>query len=144
MRDALAGKELWLAWAVAAFATLGSLFFSEISDFVPCRLCWFQRIAMYPLFVILLVAALRRSTREAFQYAIVFPIVGAGVSIYHLYIEANPDKESAGCRLSAPGGCAVKWIDEFGYITIPALALTAYAAIIALLVLGWSRRGDQA
>ncbi|MSW95180.1 MAG: disulfide bond formation protein B [Actinobacteria bacterium] len=131
---------MWLAWVVAACATLGSLFFSEISGFVPCRLCWLQRIAMYPLFVILLVAALRRSTREAFQYAAIFPIVGAAVAIYHLYIEAHPEKETAGCRLSAPGGCAVKWINEFGYLTIPTLALTAFAAIFALLALGWSRR----
>ncbi|NDE79574.1 MAG: disulfide bond formation protein B, partial [Actinobacteria bacterium] len=52
--------SLWLAWLVAAVATAGSLYFSEIADYVPCRLCWFQRVCMYPLAGILLVAAIRR------------------------------------------------------------------------------------
>src|SRR4051812_48996267 len=57
IRDTLLGSEIWLAWGVAAIATAGSLFFSEISQFIPCRLCWFQQIGMYPLAVILLIAA---------------------------------------------------------------------------------------
>lgn len=138
LRDGLGGSELWLAWIVALTATLGSMFFSEVSHFIPCRLCWYQRIAMYPLSVILLVSALRRDVRVAFWYAFVFPLVGAGVAIYHLYIEANPDAESTGCKIGAP--CSTKWIDKFGYITMPGLALTAFAAIFALLLLGWSRR----
>src|SRR3954469_25362869 len=63
MRDSLLGGELWIAWAIALVATLGSLFFSEVSQFIPCRLCWFQRIGMYPLAVLLLMAAIRRDTR---------------------------------------------------------------------------------
>ncbi len=139
LRDGLGGSELWLAWIVALVATLGSIFLSEVSHFVPCRLCWFQRIAMYPLVIVLLVSALRKDVRAAFWYSFLFPLIGAGVSIYHLYIEANPEKESAGCRIGAP--CSTKWIEEFGYITIPVLALTAFAAIFALLLMAWSRRG---
>lgn len=141
IRDTMLGGELWIAFAIALGATLGSLFFSEYSDFFPCRLCWFQRIFMYPLAIVLLVGALRKDVRAAVQYAFLLPIIGAGFSLYHLYIEANPEKESAGCKVGG-GGCSTKWIDEFGYITIPMLALTAFAAIGVLLAFVWSRR-DQ-
>lgn len=139
IRETMLGGELWIAFAIALGATLGSLFFSEYSDFFPCRLCWFQRIFMYPLAIVLLVGALRKDVRAAVQYAFLLPIIGAGFSLYHLYIEANPEKESAGCKVGG-GGCSTKWIDEFGYITIPMLALTAFAAVGVLLAFVWSRR----
>ena len=94
-------------------ATLGSLFFSEVSDFIPCRLCWLQRIAMYPLVVILLVGAIRRD-RGAVYYALPFPIIGLIIGGYHKYIEIHPEAESAGCKIGAP--CATKWIEEFGFV----------------------------
>jgi len=132
VRRFLDGAELALAWVVALVATLGSLYFSEVAGFIPCRLCWFQRIAMYPLALILLLAVVAKDRRGAY-YAVGLPVIGAVVSLWHLYIEANPDAESAGCRIGAP--CSTKWIDEFGYVTIPMLALTAFAVIAALLVL---------
>lgn len=137
LRDSLLGGEIWMAFAVAAIATLGSLFFSEISQFIPCRLCWFQRIGMYPLAVILLIAAIRRDTRGGALYGLPLAAFGAIVAIYHIYIENHPEAETAGCKIGAP--CATKWIDKFGYITIPTLALTAFLAIIVLLSLGLSR-----
>src|SRR4051794_25070055 len=137
LRDNVAGGELWIAWIFALAATLGSLFFSEFSHFIPCRLCWFQRIAMYPLAVILLIGALRRDVRGAALYALPFPIVGALVSAYHIYIENHPEAESAGCSVGAP--CSTKWIDQFGYITIPTLAVTAFAAILTILALALRR-----
>ena len=141
MRATLLGGELWIAWAVALVATLGSRFYSEVADFVPCRLCWFQRIAMYPLAVILLVAALRRDVRSAVQYAIWFPIVGALIAIWHVYIQINPEAESGVCQ----GGvsCSAQWIDKFGYVTIPVLSLTAFSAIFTLLLAAWSRRDKK-
>jgi disulfide bond formation protein DsbB len=134
LRATVAGTELWAAAAVALTATLASLFFSEFADFTPCRLCWFQRIAMYPLAVILPLAAFRRDPRPA-VYALPLAAAGALVAIWHIYIEINPDAES--CSTSAP--CSVKWIDELGYITLPVLALTAFAAILALVLLARSR-----
>ena len=141
IRDTFAGTELWFAFAIALGAMLGSLFFSEYASFIPCRLCWFQRIAMYPLAIILLVAAVRRDRRGGVWYAIAFPVLGAATAIYHLYIEAHPEDELAGCKIGAP--CSTKWIDVFGFVTIPALALAAFAAIFTLLVLAWPRRGDE-
>lgn len=137
VRATLFGGEIWMAWIVALVATLGSLWYSEIADFVPCRLCWMQRIAMYPLAVILLMAAIRRDLRGGVLYAAAFPVVGTMIAAYHLYIEANPEKESAACKISAP--CSAKWIDEFGYVTIPMLAITAFLTIAALLAMAWSR-----
>ena len=107
---------------IALAALLGSLFFSEYSSFIPCRLCWFQRIAMYPLVIILFVGAIRRD-RNAVYYAITFPIAGLIVGGYHKYIEIHPEAELAGCKIGAP--CSTKWIDKFGYVTIPVLAMSA-------------------
>ena len=87
---------------------------------------------MYPLALILFLAVLERDRRGAY-YAVALPVVGAVISLWHLYIEANPEQESPACRVGAP--CSTKWIDEFGYVTIPMLALTAFAAIATLLVL---------
>ncbi len=128
----LSRQSVWLAWGVAAVATLGSLYFSEIADYIPCRLCWYQRIAMYPLAIVLLVGALLRDRRVTL-YAAAFPLIGAAISIYHIYIEVNPEAESAACRAGVP--CSTRWIDEFGYVTIPVMALSGFALIGTLLVL---------
>jgi disulfide bond formation protein DsbB len=134
IRQALWGYELWAAFVVAALATGGSLFFSEIAHFVPCELCWYQRICMYPLSILTLFLAFHGDHRAA-RYLLPLPVVGAGVSIYHLLIENNVIKEPAQCLISAPGGCATKWINEFGYITIPTLALTGFVLLIGFLAL---------
>jgi disulfide bond formation protein DsbB len=140
LRATVAGGELWAAWAIALVATLGSLFFSEVSDFEPCRLCWFQRIAMYPLAVVLLLAALRRDVRGGALYALPFPVAGALIAIWHVYVEVNPEAGGEGCKVAAP--CSLKWIDELGYVTLPVLSLTAFAAILALLAMARSRPAD--
>ena len=132
VRSAIWGYELWAAFAVSAIATGGSLFFSEIAHFVPCELCWYQRICMYPLSIVLLLAAIAGDFRVA-RYLLPLPLVGAGVSVYHLLIENRVVGESTACFVSAPGGCATKWINEFGYITIPTLALTGFVLLFELL-----------
>jgi disulfide bond formation protein DsbB len=134
LRRALEGYELWLVFLVSSIATGGSLFFSEVAGFVPCELCWYQRICMYPLSIVSLLAALADDRRVA-RYLLPLPLVGAGVSVYHLLVENGVVKQSQICLLSAPGGCATKWIEEFGYVTIPTLALTGFALALAFLVL---------
>jgi disulfide bond formation protein DsbB len=135
LRRALEGYELWLVFLVSSIATAGSLFFSEIAHFVPCELCWYQRICMYPLTIITLLAALANDRRMA-RYLLPLPLVGAGVSVYHLLVENGVVGQSNACLISAPGGCATKWIEEFGYVTIPVLALTGFALCFAFLLLG--------
>src|SRR5438093_1071490 len=134
LREALWGYELWAAFVVSAIATGGSLFFSEIAHFVPCELCWFQSICMYPLSILTLLMAIQDDHRAA-RYLLPLPVVGAGVSVYHLLIENKVVGESTTCSISAPGGCGVKWTNEFGYMTIPTLALTGFALAFAFLLL---------
>jgi disulfide bond formation protein DsbB len=136
-RDGLLGGELWVAAAFAIVATAGSLFFSEVSDFIPCRLCWFQRIGMYPLAALLLIAAIRHDARGGALYGLPLAAFGSLVAVYHIYIEYHPEAETAACKVGA--SCTVKWIDKIGYITLPVLALTAFLAIIVLLSLALSR-----
>jgi disulfide bond formation protein DsbB len=139
IRDTLLGGEIWAAWTVALVAMCGSLYFSQVANFIPCELCWYQRIMMYPLVAILLVGALRRDVRAAVQYAFVLPIIGIGIAAYQIYIEQNPSAEPSACKVGGTS-CATKWIDKFGYITIPVLSATAFAAILVLLAMAWSRR----
>ena len=142
LRNALWGYELWAAFVVAAIATGGSLFFSEIAHFVPCELCWFQRICMYPLSIVSLLAALANDRRAA-RYLLPLPVVGAGVSVYHLLVENGVVEQAKACLVSAPGGCATKWINEFGYMTIPTLALTGFVLLIAFLSLAVAGGADE-
>jgi disulfide bond formation protein DsbB len=144
IRRLLWGYELWAAFVVAAIATGGSLFFSEVAHFVPCELCWYQRICMYPLSILTLLLAYHGDHRAA-RYLLPLPVVGAGVSIYHLLIENKVIKEPAQCLISAPGsGCGTKWINEFGYITIPTLALTGFVLLIGFLALAVAGGDDGA
>jgi disulfide bond formation protein DsbB len=137
LRRVLSGYELWLAFVVAAVATAGSLFFSEVANFVPCELCWFQRIFIYPLSIVTLLAAIRHEFRIV-PYLLPLPVIGAGISAYHILVENGVVEQTASCSASAPSGCATKWIEEFGYLTIPTLALTA--SVLLIIALGLARR----
>ena len=133
VRSTLWGYELWLVFLIAAVTTGGSLFFSEVAGFVPCELCWYQRICMYPLSIVALLAALANDQRVA-RYLVPLPVVGAGVAVYQVLIENGVVGESRACFLSAPGGCATKWVEEFGYETIPVMSLVGFLIAAALLV----------
>ncbi len=145
IRRLLWGYELWAAFVVAAVATGGSLFYSEIAGFFPCELCWYQRICMYPLSILTLVLAARADTRAA-RYLLPLPLVGAGVSIYHMLIAYGAIAEPNACVQSAPGGCAINWIspESFGYLTIPTLALTGFLLLIGFLVLASTGAAETA
>ncbi len=137
LRGWLWGYELWAGFVVAALATGGSLFYSEIAGFLPCELCWFQRICMYPLSILLLILAWQGDHRAA-RYLLPLPLAGAGVSVYHMLIGYGAISEPQGCIVSAPGaGCGVNWIapESFGYLQIPTLALTGFLLVIGLLLL---------
>jgi disulfide bond formation protein DsbB len=134
VRKAVWGYELWLGFLVAALATGGSLFFSEIAHYAPCELCWYERICMYPLAIVLLLMALANDYRAS-RYLLPLPIVGAGLAAYHVLVERGVVSQSKECILSAPGGCATKWIDELGFVTIPVLTLTAFALVLGFLLL---------
>jgi disulfide bond formation protein DsbB len=128
--DGLYGAALWLAWLVAAVATAGSLYFSEVADYVPCRLCWFQRITMYPLAGILFVAALRKD-RGVRWYALPLAAAGLGVSTYHYVIEWKPSLGEGACSVGP--SCTDIWFRELGFVTLAFMAWAGFAVILALL-----------
>ncbi len=121
---------MFLASLVAVGAMLGSLYFSEIRGFLPCEWCWYQRIAMYPLAVILPVATFRRD-RKIIPYALLLTTGGAGISIYHYQLQAFPSQGSS-CSLNA--SCTYRWIEVFGFASIPMLALGSFVLIGILLL----------
>jgi disulfide bond formation protein DsbB len=129
---ALRPVALPLAAAVAVVAMLGSLYFSEVADFPPCRLCWFQRIGMYPLAVILPIAAWRGDWSVR-RYALPLAVGGGLVSAYHMLIERYPSLASGSCDPTNP--CSIIWVERLGYLTIPTMALSGFALIAVLLSL---------
>jgi disulfide bond formation protein DsbB len=139
VRRLLWGYELWAAFVVAAVATGGSLFLSQVAGFVPCEMCWFQRICMYPLSLLLLFLAAHGDNRAA-RYLVPFPVIGGAVSVYHILIENHVVATPAACEVGA--GCTVKWIDYFGYLTFPTLALTAFVLLIGFLALSLPGRAE--
>lgn len=123
---------LWFAWLVAAVSTAGSLIYSEVIGYIPCRLCWFQRIAMYPMSIVLLVGAWRKELAAKF-YALPLALIGLATSIWHYIIQNFPDLDSGACDVSAP--CTVKEFEVFGFITIPFMAGAGFTLIAVLLAL---------
>jgi len=124
------------AASIALVTTLGSLYYSEIAGYPPCTLCWYQRIAIYPQVVVLGVAALRRDV-EVWRTSVPLAVIGAAISVWHVVIERNPSLAGP-CDPANP--CTIKWVEEFGFLTVPTMALVAAAAFIALTLL--ARRPD--
>jgi len=135
LSGALAGQErhpiVW-AFLVALIATLGSLYLSEIARFVPCELCWFQRIAMYPLVLVLGVGALRGEA-GVWRYALPLPVIGILISIYHVVIQWQPNLEVTECSTGVP--CTGRYLQVFGFISIPTMAGAAFLLVAVLLLL---------
>lgn len=127
----LRGSTMWLAGAVAIVATLGSLYLSEIAHLEPCRFCWIQRIFMYPLAIILPMAAFRRDAK-ARLYAATLATIGAGFAAYHRLIQEFPDLGSGSCGVSGPS-CTAALILKFEFVTIPYMSLSAFLLILTLL-----------
>jgi len=136
IRAGFAGYGLWLAWLMAVVATLGSLYYSQIAHFVPCEYCWYQRIAMYPLAVILGIAAFTRDQRVR-RYVYPLAIGGAFIAGYHYLIQHLPDLAATVCSTATPCTAALVW--KFDFVSIPFMALVSFGAIIASLALDTSR-----
>lgn len=130
--DEVSRLALWLAWLVALVTTLGSLYFSEIAHFTPCKLCWYQRIAMYPFAIVLLVAALRRDRGVAW-YVVPVATIGAMFATYQAQLQAFPHQHSSFCTLTEP--CTVRYVWEFGFVSLPFMALSAFVFIITMTLL---------
>lgn len=122
---------LFFAWVVVAIATLGSLFLSDVMMFPPCTLCWYQRIFMYPLLLILLVGLLTND-KNILRYTTPFVGLGWLFAVYHNLLQYNIIPETASpCSQGVP--CSAKYMEVFGFITIPMLSLLAFSLLAVLL-----------
>lgn len=141
---AVAPQAVLFAWIVAVVTTLGSLYYSEHAGFVPCELCWYQRIVMYPLVVVLGVARLRRD-RAVWITTLVFVGIGAPLSLYHWLVERVPAfEESSSCSAVAP--CNTPWFEKLGFVTLAWMAMSSFLLIGVLMVctaLGARDRADD-
>ncbi|MCW8903045.1 disulfide bond formation protein B [Sedimenticola sp.] len=124
-------KWIFLSWLLATVAMLGSLFFSEVMDFVPCVLCWYQRIFMYPLVVILLLG-MYPYDESVIRYALPLAVIGWGFAIYHYLVYSGYIPEALQPCGQGPS-CAEIDLELFGFITIPMLSILAFSAIILFL-----------
>ncbi|WP_240666590.1 disulfide oxidoreductase [Longirhabdus pacifica] len=128
---------LYGAWIISVIATGGSLYFSEVLGYMPCQLCWYQRILMYPLVVILGIAAYE-SNFNIKKYVLPLSILGFGIGVFHYLEQKVPGfAEIKPCTNGIP--CNLEYINWFGFITIPFLSLVAFFLISVLLILSKSK-----
>ena len=127
----LGQQALLVAWIVAIVTTLGSLYYSLHVGYIPCELCWYQRIVMYPLVVVLGVGWLRRDTK-AWITAGVFVVVGAPLSLYHWLVERVPSlSEGSSCSILAP--CNAPFFEKLGFVTLAWMCMSSFFLIGTLL-----------
>jgi len=131
--DNLNWTLLFICWCVASISTLGSLFFSHVMGFAPCVLCWYQRIFLFPL-VIILAVGLFPFDKNVVKYALVLAITGGLTAVYHNLLYAGIIPESIQ-PCSRGVSCTEKYIELFGFLTIPLLSLLSFATIITLLLI---------
>lgn len=134
-----AGHPIGWAWTVALVASAGSLYLSEIVGFVPCLFCWYQRIAMYPLVVVLGVGMLRGDA-SAWRYALPLSVIGALIAAYHVAIQLRPSMDVGVC--SEGVSCSARYLAVFGFVSIPVMAGAGFLLVGVLMA--WVRLIERA
>ncbi len=134
-------EPMWLlifgAWLIASASMLGALFFGEVMKLPPCVLCWYQRICMFPL-VLILPIGLFPLDRKVLRYALPLAVIGWLIAVFHMLLVAGVIPESIQpCTQGVP--CSETVIEWFGFVTIPLLSVVAFSIIIALLVMAQLR-----
>ncbi|MEW6610533.1 MAG: disulfide bond formation protein B [Patescibacteria group bacterium] len=120
------------AFIVALIATLGSLFYSEIAGYEPCKLCWFQRILMYPQ-VVLLGIALWKKQYEALQ-SIILSALGGAIALYHYFTQIGITPALPCTAVGYSISCTKRFVMQFGYVTIPLMSATAFFLIVMIFL----------
>ena len=128
---------VFASWVIAAASTLGALFFSEVMKLPPCVLCWYQRIFMFPL-VLLLPIGLFPFDPKVVRYALPLALIGTGIAVFQMLLVAGVIPESVTpCSRGVP--CSETQIEWFGFLSIPLLSALAFTLITLLLILANSR-----
>lgn len=128
---AVSGQTAPLVFVVTGGAMTGSLYYSQVVGYTPCTLCWYQRIAVYSLAIISLVATIRRTPDTLRPYGLALAATGIFVSIYHSWLQAFPRMTSF-CSADAP--CSERHVWEFGFVSIPFMAFTVLLFTILVLL----------
>jgi disulfide bond formation protein DsbB len=131
------------AWGIALIATLGSLYFSEVLKFIPCDLCWFQRIFMYPQVILLGLAVIRKEYGIA-RYSLALSVIGGSISLYHYLIQKVPFSQSPAISCGRIP-CTGQYINWLGFITIPFLALIAFVliSVLSMIIIRQEKEGKR-
>jgi len=137
-RDMIHLNGLRLAALIAVVTLVGSLFYSEVANFKPCLLCWYQRIGLYPLAIILPIAAFREDW-DIRVYVMPINVLAALVSLWHVLEERWPTTFASAVECDPSVPCSVPWFKSFGFMTLAWMALTASVTIFTLLLVGGSR-----
>jgi disulfide bond formation protein DsbB len=124
-------KLLWMSFIVALTATLGSLYYSEIVGYEPCKLCWFQRILMYPQ-VVIFGMAIWKKDKHISSYALALSGIGALIAGYHYLLQRGIAPATSCSAVGASVDCSQTFVMEFGYITIPVMAFTGFVLLVLL------------
>ena len=124
---------LFLCWLLVSISTTGSLFFSYVLEFEPCVLCWYQRICLFPL-VLILGAGLFPFDKSVVKYALPLAIAGGLTALYHTLLYGGIIPENIQ-PCSKGVSCTEKYIELFGFVSIPMLSFFAFATIVALLLI---------
>jgi disulfide bond formation protein DsbB len=132
LQESFDGTGPKIALTMATVATAGSLYYSQVAGFIPCEYCWYQRIAMYPL-VPVLFAGVRAGDRSVRRYVIPLAVIGSIIAAYHTLIENFPEIAAAEC--SGVVACTAPYVQKFGFVGIPFMALMSFGVIIAALLL---------
>jgi len=123
---------VFLAWLTATLATLAALFMSEVMGLAPCGLCWYQRIFMFPL-VVILALGLFPFDPKVVRYALPLAVIGLAIAAFHVLLVWGIVPETlAPCRQGIP--CKTVQIEWFGFVTIPLLSFLAFLTINVLLI----------
>lgn len=129
--QSIARRGLLIGLGITAFGTVMTLVYSDLFGFVPCDLCWWQRIFLYPQ-VILFGMALRKRDVYIADYALVLSIFGFGIALYHHFLQMFPD--SLPCPATGPS-CAQRIIFELNYVTFPMMAVALFGVLIVLALI---------
>ena len=128
----------YMVLIVSLVATLGSLYFSEIRHFDPCRLCWFQRIFMYPIGLLTIVGIIKQDEYLP-NYVLPLSLIGICFSVYHVLLQNQIISQAGGCTGVS---CSLKYINYFGFVSIPVLAGTAFLIINIIMIAMWRMQRD--
>lgn len=135
LSNLIGDNAMGIGLIIATMATVSSLFLSEVAGFPPCKLCWYQRIFMYPQVIVLGVGLLYNDLK-ARLIALILSIIGVLIAVYHILVQFFPASFKCSDEVA---NCALKSFTYYGFITIPVMSLVAFLAIIVVLLFSFKK-----